>query len=151
SIVQYMTLGQRNLLCQRNNARYRHSSQFSVLLNAIESDIGSDFSPELSTNLQRIFDWGMEGNDADALLTAFQNLLSHRKNKRKIFGDFSQVDRRGTDPYMVWTGKCRTNRDREPVEDDILLGVLTENPKESDEVREFMKREAGAGWPEPVF
>ena len=145
SIVQYMTLGQRNLLCQRNNARYRHSSQFSVLLNAIESDIGSDFSPELSTNLQRIFDWGMEGNDADALLTAFQNLLSHRKNKRKIFGDFSQVDRRGTDPYLVWTGKCRTNRDGEPVEDDILLGVLTENPKESDEVREFLKREADSG------
>src|SRR5699024_8658355 len=102
-------------------------------------------SPELSTNLQRIFDWGMEGNDADALLTAFQNLLSHRKNKRKIFGDFSQVDRRGTDPYLVWTGKCRTNRDGEPVEDDILLGVLTENPKESDEVREFLKREAGSG------
>src|SRR5699024_10757019 len=69
----------------------------------------------------------------------------HRKNKRKIFGDFSQVDRRGTDPYLVWTGKCRTNRDGEPVEDDILLGVLTENPKESDEVREFLKREAGSG------
>lgn len=145
SIVQYMTLGQRNLLCQRNNARYRHANQFDILLKAIESDIGSDFSPELSANLQRIFDWGMEGNDADALLTAFQNLLSHRKNKRKIFGDFSQVDRRGTDPYLVWTGKCRRNRDGESVEDDILLGVLTENLKESYEVREFLKREAGSG------
>lgn len=145
SIVQYMSLGQRNLLCQRNNARYRHSNQFSVLLNTIESDIGSDFSSDVSMNLQRIFDWGAEGNDPDALLTAFQNLLSHRKNKRKIFGDFSQVDRRGTDSYLVWTGKCRTNRDGEPVEDDILLGVLTENTKESDEVREFLKREAGSG------
>ena len=144
-IVKYMTLGQRNLLCQRNNARYRHANQFDILLKAIESDIGSDFSPELSANLQRIFEWGTEGNDADALLTAFQNLLSHRKNKRKIFGDFSQVDRRGTDPYLVWTGKCRTNRDGESVEDDILLGVLTGDPGESAAVREFLKREAGSG------
>lgn len=144
SIVQYMTMGQRNLLCQRNNARYRHSNQFSVLLNAIGSDIGTDFSSEISMNLQRIFDWGTEENDPDALLTAFQNLLSHRKNKRKIFGDFSQVDRRGSDPYLVWTGKCRINDNGELEEDDILLGVLTENSKQSDEIREFLNREANS-------
>lgn len=145
TLMRCMTLVQRNLLCQRNNARYRHTNQFDILLKAIESDIGSDFSSELSTNLREIFDWGRDGNDPDVLLTAFQNLLSHRKNRRKIFGDFSQVDRRGTDPYLVWTGKCRTNREGDPVEDDVLLGVLTGDPRESAVVREFLKREAGNG------
>ena len=145
TIMRCMTLGQRNLLCQRNNARYRHASAFYILLKTIESDIGSDFSSELSANLQGIFDWGEDVNDPDVLLTAFQNLLSHRKNKRKIFGDFSQVDRRGADSYLIWTGKCRTNRDGEPVEDDILLGVLTKDSEESAAVREFMRREAGNG------
>lgn len=136
-IVHYMTLDQKNQLCQSVSARYKRCSRFSVLIDMVKKDIGGEFSEELAISLQNIFDW--DGTNAGEFINDLKNVLNHREHGKSIFGKFSKLDHRETDPFFVWKGECRKDSQGGAIEDDVQLAILTKDASELGRIKNFLK------------